>query len=501
MENKHQSLVFSSNIEAITECNSSFDKGILQVCYEGRNRNGSFISKETFEKCMPSIYNCPVVCNYDRETDTIGSHDIELVEDSEGRFYIANITHPVGVVPQGAKTFWKQIEDKSGVHDYLCTEVLLWKRQEAYRKIKEDGITDESMEITVKDGEMIDGIYVIKDFEFTAFCLLGTAEPCFESASLEVFSKNNFNEQLAEMMQEFKESFALTQSSQEVVIETQNNSEGGNKVLEQKISLLEEYNITAEALDFNLEDVTFEELKEKLESMKEPAQNNFELTEQFMQELLNALYTERVETCFGEMSRYYYVDCDIQAMEVYCYDTEDWKLYGLTYSRNGDNVVIDFESKKRKKTAIVDFDEGEQKFSFSPIVELMTNKFNENVQSWTEKYQEASDTISSMKNELDELRQFKTDTEKSLLKDKQDAVFAQFEDLIGVEAFENLRGNCKELSLEDIEEKCYAIRGRHNTQHKFSAEKKNVKLPVEKQLEDDEPYGGVFAEFGIKPLN
>ena len=149
----------------------------------------------------------------------------------------------------------------------------------------------------------------------------------------------------------------------------------------------------------------------------------------------------------------------------------------------------------------MDFDEGEQKFSFSPIVELMTNKFNENEQSWTEKYQEASDTISSMKNELDELRQFKTDTEKSLLKDKQDAVFAQFEDLIGVEAFENLRENCEELSLEDIEEKCYAIRGRHNTQHKFSAEKKNVKLPVEKQLEDNEPYGGVFAEFGIKPLN
>ena len=87
------------------------------------------------------------------------------------------------------------------MHEYLCTDVLLWKRQEAYKKIKEDGITDESMEISVKEGKMVDGVYVIERFEFTAFCLLGTAEPCYESASLEVFSCGDFKQQLADMMQ------------------------------------------------------------------------------------------------------------------------------------------------------------------------------------------------------------------------------------------------------------------------------------------------------------
>ena len=52
--------------------NPSFDKGIMRVAYTGRNPNNSFISRETFEKCIGTIYNVPVVAHYDRDTDTIG---------------------------------------------------------------------------------------------------------------------------------------------------------------------------------------------------------------------------------------------------------------------------------------------------------------------------------------------------------------------------------------------------------------------------------------------
>lgn len=73
---------------------------------------------------------------------------------------------------------------------------------------------------------MKDGVYVIDRFEFTAFCLLGTAEPCYESAALMAFSRNDFKNQLDEMMREFKESFSIGQPSTEVVIDQQKNSEG-----------------------------------------------------------------------------------------------------------------------------------------------------------------------------------------------------------------------------------------------------------------------------------
>lgn len=510
MGERNMSIVFSSGISAITERNTSFDSGILRVCYTGKNRNNSFISKETFERCMHSIYNCPIVCRYDRDTDTIGSHDMELVTDSDGGMRIVNVTHPIGVVPESANYWWEEIEDDSGLHEYLCVDVLLWKRQEVYKKIKEDGITDESMEISVKEGEMIDGVYVIKRFEFTAFCLLGTAQPCYESASLEVFSRDDFKTQLAEMMQEFKESFSLVQSSEEVVIHPQNFSEGGEEVLEQKIALMAEFNLTTEMLDFNIDDFSIEELREKFEVLKAadntPTANidnpeNFALEGQFRDELFGALGAEKVETCWGMDSHYWFWDYDRDAAEVYATDVTDWNLYGFPYSMDGDHVVIDFAGKKRMKLALVPFDEGEQANPISGMFAKITEKYSANDTQWAEKYQTASDTILSMENELGTLRQFKTDTEDAIAKGERNEVFAQFEDLVGVEAFETLREHCTEYSIEDLEEKCYAIRGRNGVAAKFSYEPKAPKLPIEKSSVTPEPYGGVFAEYGIIPGN
>ena len=92
MSERNMRIVFSSGISDLTERNTSFDSGVLRVAYVGKNRNNSFISKETFERCMPSIYNCPVVCRHDREEDIIGSHDMELVVSDDGSMRIVNIT-------------------------------------------------------------------------------------------------------------------------------------------------------------------------------------------------------------------------------------------------------------------------------------------------------------------------------------------------------------------------------------------------------------------------
>lgn len=528
MGKRNMSIVFSSGIDRLKTCNSSFDSAVLRVCYTGRNRNNSFISKNTFERCIGSIYNCPVVCRYDRETDTIGAHDVEIVKDDDG-MRLVNLTDPVGVVPESARYWWEEIEDDSGLHEYLCVDVLLWKRQEAYKKIKEDGITEQSMEITITDGEMVDGMYVIKQFEFTAFCLLGTAEPCFESAALETFAHNSFKEKFAEMMREVKETYTVKQPDNEVAIQTKNHSEGGEGVLEQKTALMNEYGFTADMLDFELDDFTVEELREKFEAMRaEAGENgdgdeqehedapdesseapdesedapdaNFALAEQFRNDLIEALGAETItDEFFGEMSRYVYVDYDSDAQEVYCYDMEDWKLYGIPYTMNGDVITVVFEDKKRKKIAFVDFDEGEQAAAFASIFRKMAEKYSANDSQWAEKFQNAENTIASMQGELGELRQFKADTESAAARKERDEVFAKFTDLEGIEAFEALRGNCDGYTMEDLEEKCYAIRGRNGTQVKFSNEQKAPKLPIEKKdnLDKKEPYGGLFTEYGF----
>lgn len=507
-------MAYSSSLSSLCEINSSFDTGVLRIAYTGANRNGSFISKETFERCIETLYNCPIVCHYDRETDSIGGHDVELVSGEDGSMRLVNMTIPIGVIPESSKYFWSVVEEEDGTeHEYLCADVLIWKRQEAYRKIKEDGITAHSMELTVKDGAMEGGLFVIKDFEFTAFCLLGDEhEPCFESSALGLFSYDEMKKQMAEMMSDLKNEFSL------VVPPVGDNDkhpqnhpmEGGEKVLNEKLALVAEYGLEVENLGFSIEDLTLEELREKFEAMKpaepavdpvvdEPAEPkaDFALAGQIRDEIYNALSVEKIECCWGEMTRYHYVDHDHEALQIYCYDAEDWKLYGFSYSMNGDNVVIDFESKKRMKFAIVDFDEGEQPAPFAGVFEEITKQYTANDTQWSEKYQTASDTITSMENELGTLRQFKTDTEAAAKAAAQEEVFAQFEDLVGVEEFDALREHCAEYELDALEEKCYAIRGRKGTTAKFTTESKPPKLKVDKTAPvSNDPYGGLFARYG-----
>lgn len=510
-------MTYASSLTNLCEVNSSFDTGILRICYTGDNRNGSHISKKAIKKSLQTIYNCPIVCNYDRETDTLGGHDMEVVRDENGGLHIVNVTQPVGVIPESSRVWFEEYEEEDGtVHEYLYAEVLLWKRQEAYRKIKKDGITAHSMEITVKEGKMVGDIYHIEDFEFTAFALIGV-EPCFEGSALEMFSKQDFKNQLSEMMQELKESFKQVNTSSEVDnIHPHNYSmEGGEMVLEDKMELVAKYGIDVKSLDFSIEDFTLEELTEKFEAIKaasgegDPApatteghattEDKFALTSNIVEELCRVLGEVKIEREWGECTRYYYADCDFDLNEVYCWDTSDWLLYGFAYTVDGDSITIDFDSKKRKKYVIADFDEGEQPSPFAPVFADMEQRLHDSAE-WEAKYQTASDTITSMETELGELRQYKTDNETAIAKGETDKVFAQFEDLVGVEAFEALREDCMKYDIETLEEKCYAIRGRNGGVSKFALENKSPKLKVEKTT-PNEPYGGIFVKYGIGTNN
>lgn len=512
MANDVLSLTFASSLTDLCNVNSSFDSGILRIAYAGENQNKSSISKQAFERSIKTIYNCPIVCNYDRESDSLGGHDMELVHDNDGGLRLINATQPVGIIPESARVYWENVEEEDGTeHEYLCAEALLWKRQEAYKKIKEDGITAQSMEITIKDGKTIDGIYYIDDFEFTAFALIGVL-PCYESASL-TFAKQDFKRQFSEMMLELKDiSKQVNASTDDDDIKQKYSMEGGNEVLN-KNELIAKYGINVETLDFSIEDFTVEELEEKFKAMqeKEPEQEpegKFALTNNILDEIRLSLGKETVQSEWGEYPRYCYVDCDLEASEVFCWDTNDWLLYGFQYKANGDRIDIDFACKKRKKYVIADFDEGEQESPFAEVFEKMKQKVNDDVAATTEikeKYQAASDTITNMKTELNELKQFKADTEKGIAETERKGeigeVFAKFADLDGTEAFESLKNECDEdcmkYELDVLEEKCYAIRGRQANVAKFSAEKKVPKIKVDKENNETLLYGGLFEKYGF----
>lgn len=510
-------LTFASSLTALCEANESFDTGVLRVAYHGENRNKSVISKETFERCIKSMYNCPIVCNYNREDNSIGGHDVELVHTTDGGLRLVNVTEPLGVVPESASYSWQTVTEEDGTeHEYLFVDVLLWKRQEAYRKIKENGVTSQSMEIAVKSGELKDGLFYINDFEFTAFTLIGV-EPCFESASLVLFSEQEFEVQMYKMMQDVKRSFSKVDTpTGDDDIHPQITAKGGEKVLEEKMKLASEYGIDVDTLDFSMEDMTIEELTEKFEAMKaaesEPAAEpeaaedtaeDFALGRNVREELERALSAETVKREWGEYPRYCMWDYDAELSEVYAWDDEDWLLYGFAYTMDGDAITVQFETKKRMKIVVAPF-EGEQASPFAAVFAQMSEKIAANAE-WEAKYQTASDAMTNMETELNELRTYKAGVEQAEAeaaeKAAQAEVFAQFTDLDGNEAFETLRANCAGMDTDTLTEKCYALRGRFGTQAKFSYEPKAPKIAVDKTIEEDEPYGGVVAKYGKKSNN
>ena len=498
-----------SSIFDIREVNSSFASGSLKVMYTGRNRNGSCISRDAVERALPTLRNVPIVCHWDPESKTIGGHDVDVVLDEDGMPRLRNLTEPCGVVPDHARFSFQADEDENGVlHEYLLIEgVLLWKRQDVFGHIMNDldGRVKHSMEISVFDGKSDnDGYYHVNDFEFTALCLLETCEPCFEGSELEVYSASNFKTMMEQMMSDLRETFAASSpqtgidAGQETIL-----TEGGEDALEEKMTLLSEFGVSIDELDFSIEDFSVEELRGKLEEMKAASaaaqEANFALIGQIRDEIYAELEKVTTETCFGTIPRYCLIDFDHEAMELFCYDAEEnWTLFGMTYAMNGDHVVIDFDSKKRKKVMFVDFDEGEQANPFAQVFTTAIEKYSANDAQWSARYQEAASEIETMNSELTELRQFRETIEADEHERELNNVLAQFEDLAGVEAFEVLRNELGDYSADALEEKCYAIRGRLGAGAKFSKEPRAPKLKVSKSddRDDAEPYGGLFQKYG-----
>ena len=527
-----------ASISDIQDINDSFATGRLKVMYTGENQNGSDFSREVIEAALPSLANVPIVAHYDLDGNEIGSHDIEVVRDGNGLRF-RNLTEPCGVVPESAQAqFVEEADERGQMHNYLeIKPVILWKRQEVYRHITEDlnGRVDHSMEVNIFAFHMDKErkVMVVDDFSFEALCLLERARPCFEGSELELFSTDGFKAKMEEMMNELRETFSKNNSinAREDGIDIQaneTNTEGG-RVLDEKLALLNEYAMDAEALDFSLDDFSVEELREKFEAIKtaaaaapaEPANEEpagdpavFELSCNMRKAICDALQERQIPKPWGPESAFWFEDYDPENQMVFAECTESWNIYGFPYAMDGDKVVIDFEAGRRFKRAFVEFDEGSEAGApeAARMFEAIEGKFQDaceghrkEVEELTEKFENLNrefDELKASTADIEELRTFKANAEAEAAELERNNVFAKFEDLAGNEAFEALRaGSDADLSLDELEEKCYAIRGKIGTTAKFAAKEKTLKLRVAKNEAVDEPYGGLFQEYGSSAKN
>lgn len=194
--------------------NSQFSKVRIRVCYEGLNRHGEVISKETLTRAAEnSLRLVPIVGHYLPEVNNFGGHDMALeIEGNELR--LKNLTQAYGVVPETANFAWETVTEKNGFtqHEYLVCDGILWSGRypTECNCILENGM-NQSMEFMVdRWGETEDGRDEILDGEFSALCILGKSsdpevnvEPCYEKAGIESYS---LNDAVSEIIEAYKAS-------------------------------------------------------------------------------------------------------------------------------------------------------------------------------------------------------------------------------------------------------------------------------------------------------
>ena len=518
-DKKTLTIKFESSLSHLTDYNKSFDSGILRVAYPGLNANNSYISKEVFDQCKNTIYNCPIVANYDVYEDEIGGHDVAFIKDNNGEVKIINVTEPLGCVPESAKIYWEEIQSGGELKEYLTTEVLLWKRQPCYKYIQEHEVTAHSMEITVIDGETIDGIFVVKQFEFSALCLLGeNVMPCFEASALQTFNFDSFKNKFHEMMNE------ITLEHRSMAKKQQNFKEEDiivKKLSQEQLALFDKYSIAEEDLNMEHDSIVAMSVEDlELHIQKTQKQNDFALNiMDLVHEIRDIVSKERLTDEYGwEYSRYMFID--IQDNEIIVADWKDnGNYYSFPFAENGDAITVDFEGKKRKKCKYEDFQEGEGEFVFSlSEVQAEKNAMSEKYATLDAEFKQYKDStlelasaneqlqseFNSLKDQYELLNQESVNKEKELHKQRANELFERFNlKLSGIEEFEVMKSEYEKFTLEELEKECFALFGKLNFNAKGKKEELGTKYILSqrsKSQNNEEPYGGLHSKYGIKNI-
>ncbi len=434
-------LDFQARISDVEQINPLFSTCKIRVLYTGKNRNMSIITKDSVEKALPTLKNIPIVGEFSEENQDYKGHGGAIDLDS---YKYIHTTKPYGIVPESATYEWEEVRGR----EYLTINgCLLWtgRYEEAY-SIVEKG-KGQSMEIEVMDGQWVEEeeAYRIDSFVFSGLCILGDdVEPAFEDANIVAYSldKDSFKKEFSIMLDELK-SF---------------QKEEKNTVLKE---LLKKYSLTIEQLTekgINFNEISEDELERKIIEAFEIDTTDPE------GENVNAENPDKV--------------VDEEAENVSASKGEN------------DNLKDEGEDKHS------DDEQGDDKLDFEARIKELESELETANSSLEAKDNE----IANLTKEVEGLKEFKVETEKREHENKVQEMFINFQ--LNEEDVEGL--NIHEFSLEELEEKCYAIIGKKMASKKNFSKKEaeNTNLPIgensSSNKDEDVLYGGIIEKYRDK---
>ena len=214
--------------------NPSFHKAKARIMAIESIANRCNFSKESVVNGLPTLKNVPIV-TYFNENGNLGDHEMSRDKDGKPIFK----TYGIGVVPESAEQWIEEVEENGETKQYLCSDVLLWKRQKReYEFIQKHKELSVSMEVQITNSCFDENkVLNVDAFYFTAVTVLGVGvNPAFDNASL-TFSKQD--DQIQEMMFDLKNFDGVGNMPQEENVVTEPVEEKAGEHVEEKVEVQE----------------------------------------------------------------------------------------------------------------------------------------------------------------------------------------------------------------------------------------------------------------------
>ena len=214
--------------------NPSFHKAKTRIMAIESIANRCNFSKESVVNGLPTLKNVPIV-TYFNEEGNLGDH--EMSQDRDGKPIFK--TYGIGVIPESAEQWIEEVEENGEMKQYLCSDVLLWKRQKReYEFIQKHKELSVSMEVQITSSCFDENkVLNVDAFYFTAVTVLGVGvNPAFDNASL-TFSKQD--DQIQEMMFDLKNFDGVGNMPQEENVVTEPVEEKAGEHVEEKVEVQE----------------------------------------------------------------------------------------------------------------------------------------------------------------------------------------------------------------------------------------------------------------------
>ncbi|KAF6620448.1 hypothetical protein HFE03_07275 [Paenibacillus sp. EKM102P] len=449
--------LFVENYEIEPLNDSRFSRLRMWISHDGVNNNKSNIDFDVLKNAESSVVNIPILAHI--EGDDFGEHEMEYDEDEDKITYIEK---PIGVISAVNNNYhYEEIDGRN----YAVVDGYIWNvyAQDEMDIINNQEETKLSIEIVIDESEYNKETKIlnIRSFRYTGVTLLGNkygTGMINAHAKIEHFSlDDDFTKKMKELnsfLHHFNDANTQTDKSKEDNVQLQKNKK--------EIAAL--FKLTTNQL--------YEEIDNALSKQKYIGTN---------------WYGESVERC-----SYYLSDFDENY--IYLCDVQDgYKYKKASYSMQGDNVVIDFNTLTRIKYSPVDWVDGDEAddaintfkstidLISSEATEVLNKEKNEKetlVAEFTEKIESKDEAILSLNQTLTEIQEKFTEVESQITNKDEKITELQkeilkFKEAEDVERIDELFNSYPTLLTEDEKAKFTEKRSSFATFSEFEKEVKS----------------------------